>query len=296
MAASTFQFFRHIALELLARGCDERTPEPDLVMADPEQADSFRMAGREDGTIAPTYLFHTLQLSQMIRPGDLVVDLASGPANQLAQVARMNPQARFVGVDASDSMLELAEEHIKRQGIGNVSFERSYIQSLGTFSDGAVDVVMSTMSLHHLPDYETLEATFREVARILKPGGALYIADFGRMKRDATRQFFAEQHADRQPPIFTVDYLNSLRAAFRVDDLKKASLVLGEGVSVKTTALVPFMVLIMRGHGYTLPESVVDSCGQILRRLPREQKEDFRDLVRFFKMGGVSAPSLRSRY
>ena len=52
---------------------------------DPAQVAAFARAGREDGVIGQIYLLHSAQLCELIRPGDAVVDLACGPATQLAQ-------------------------------------------------------------------------------------------------------------------------------------------------------------------------------------------------------------------
>jgi len=288
---SQISLFKHLILELLTSRHDERVPEPDLVMADPAQAEAFRVAGREDGVIAPTYLFHTLQLSRLIKPGDVVLDLACGPANQLAQVARVNPEAQFMGVDASESMLALALATVQRFDLQNVRFEARYIQDLRSVPNQSIDVVMSTMSLHHLPDEATFTATFGEAARVLKPDGALYLADFSRLKRESTRRYFASQHAEQQSEIFTVDYLNSLRAAFTAQEFKSAMQVFGGAVRFKSTALVPFMVVVLRGPQHPVPEATLTQCAAIYASLGQAQQQDFNDLKRFFGLSGLSTPN-----
>src|SRR4029079_11674944 len=95
-----------VAWELLARSARERAQEPCLVMDDPTQVDAYLRAGSDRGALAPLYLFNTTLASPMIRAGDVVVDLACGPANQLAQLAAVNPDARFIGVDLSPEMLK----------------------------------------------------------------------------------------------------------------------------------------------------------------------------------------------
>lgn len=287
---SQITLLKHLILELLTSRHDERIPEPDLVMADPAQAEAFMVAGHEDGVIAPTYLFHTLQLSRLIKPGNVVLDLACGPANQLAQVARVHPEAQFIGVDASESMIALAQETVKRFGLYNVRFEAGYIQQLKFISDQSIDVVMSTMSLHHLPDYPTFEASFREAARVLKPDGALYLTDFSRLKRESSRRYFAGQHAEQQSEIFTTDYLNSLRAAFTAQEFKNAMRVFGESVRFNATALVPFMVVVSKGPQHSAPETVLKQCAEIYASLGQKQQRDFQDLKRFFGLGGLSTP------
>ena len=69
-------------------------PEPGLVMDDPEQVSAYVSAGREHGVMAPVYLFHGANICEVIRPGDTVLDLACGPGNQLALVARRSEERR----------------------------------------------------------------------------------------------------------------------------------------------------------------------------------------------------------
>ena len=287
---SRLSLIGHMLLERFFPGDDERVPEPELVMASREQASSFLAAGREDGVIAPTYLFHTLQLIRLIRPGWLVLDLACGPANQLAQVARIRSDAQFLGVDASGSMLDLARRTAEDAGLDNVRFEEAYVQALDMIGDASVDMVMSTMSLHHLPDYSSLEATFEEARRVLKPGGGLYLADFGRLSRDSTRQFFAHTHAEQQSALFTVDYLNSLRAAFSTREFEEAMKVLGHDVRLLKTGIIPFMVVICRGEEREPGKEMMKRCAKIYESMSGEQRQDFDDLVRFFRMGGATVP------
>src|SRR5690606_28242381 len=111
-----------------------------------------------------------------------VVDLGCGPATQLVQIAELNPEVSFHGVDLSETMLQRAADYAKERGVGNVRFSHGDITRLDQLGDRSVDGVMSTMVLHHLPTLDHLRKCFKEVARILKPGGAVYLTDFGRLK------------------------------------------------------------------------------------------------------------------
>ena len=56
--------------ELTTREQSARINEPDLVMDDPDKVAAYTRAGREDGVMAPVYLFHCAQICAVIRPGD----------------------------------------------------------------------------------------------------------------------------------------------------------------------------------------------------------------------------------
>lgn len=269
-----------------------RIPEPELIMDSPEQVAAYAATGREGGSLAPLYLFHTSQISEVIRPGDTVVDLACGPANQLAQVARLNPETRFIGIDLSPGMLDQAAELIAEQGLTNIETRLGDITDAGFIADRSVDAVISTLSLHHLPDVHALRAAFREAARILKPDGGVYFADLGHLKSERSIQYFANQYADRQPAIFTLDYLNSLRAAFALEELRGAASALGTRAKVFSTFLVPYMVVVKTGPRRDRDEVLRESLRRCKASLAEYHRRDLNDLRQFFRWGGVASPYL----
>ena len=81
----------------------------------------------------------------------------------------------------------------------NVKLRHGDITDLRAFANDSIDVVLSTMALHHLPDVLALKRTYSEVARILKPDGGIYMMDFGHLKSSRSIDYFAHQYADRQP-------------------------------------------------------------------------------------------------
>lgn len=282
-----------VVCEWFSRERSPRMTEPDLVMDDPERVAAYVKAGRENGVMAPVYLYHAANICEVIRPGDTVVDLACGPANQLAMVARLNPDVNFIGVDLSQPMLDRADELIKHQGLRNVQLLRGNISTLTQFADASIDAVMSTMALHHLPDEETLARTYSEVARILKPGGGVYMVDFGHLKRARSIEYFANQYADRQPELFTEDYLNSLRAAFYLKDIRRATLPLKGRAKVYDTWGIPFMAAVKSPVRRQVDSALQQKLLEMARALPDWHKGDFADLKRHFKWHGMSCRALR---
>jgi arsenite methyltransferase len=280
----------HMLLERLPGRELPRVPEPALAMDDPAQVEAFWACGKEDGVLAALYFFHAVQSSVVIRPGDRVLDLACGPANQLAQIARLNPQAQFVGVDIAPSMLALAQQNLSRQNLSQVSLRQADITHLQDFDDASFDAVTCTLSLHHLPDEAALRQTMRELQRVLKPGGGVYLADFGRLKRVASQHYFAHDRATEQTPLFTEDYLHSLRAAFSLRELGAATALLTPPPQRFQTALAPFMLIFRRARNSPLPAAAQACARQVFAHMSAAQRQDFRALSLWFRVSGLGLP------
>ena len=261
---SNIDLFRTFVRELTTFSQTDRVPEPDLIMDDPAKVEAFTRAGEEDGVMAPVYLHHTAHICSIVRPGDTVIDLGCGSARQIAMAARLNPDTRFLGVDLSDEMLDRARAHAKAQKLNNLDFTVGDITKLDAFDDDSVDAVVSTVALHQLPDVGMFRATLRQAGRVLKPGGGIYIVDFARLKSLRSITYFAHQYEDSQPELFTEDYYNSLRAAFSLAEWRAAA--------------ADFLGNAGRLRG---------ELAAIRNRLPEHHKVDLKNLLGFFKGGGL---------
>ena len=280
----------HLVLERLCRRMSVRVPEPESVMSDPAQNAAFGDAGRENGILAFLYLYHAVQITSVIAPGDVVLDLACGPANQLCQVARLNPQSRFLGLDASSAMLQQARATLQRCGIGNADLVQGDMTDLASFRDGCVDCVICTMSLHHLADVAALERALCEARRVLKGGGGAYVVDFGRLKRLATQRHFALKWRLEQSPAFTQDYLQSLQAAFSVDELTGAAAALGADIERCITPLAPFMIVFRSRPRRTWSAEDQVRARRLYANLGGDQRRKFRVLARWWRAARCDLP------
>lgn len=273
--------------ELVVERSLPREPEPDLVMDDPAQVAAYGEAGRIDGVMAAAYLFHSARISQVIHGCGTVLDLGCGPATQLAQIAELNPSIRFTGVDLSPTMLADAENHVQALGLENVTFRQGDITTLDGITDQSIDAVISTMALHHLPTIQHLEDCFASIQRVLKPGGALYLTDFGRLKSLKSVIFFAYMNAKHQPHLFSLDYERSLRAAFVREEFETltARCLPGEA-DVLSTFKVPFLVLVKTADK-PLPAALRDHVKAMRTTLKPRYRRDLDDLRTFFRLGGL---------
>jgi len=171
-----------------------------------------------------------------------------------------------------------------------VSLHAGDMNALAGLADASVDCVTCTFSLHHLPDLAGLRRSFAEAARVLKPGGGIYICDFARLKRRASQAYFAYDRREDQGELFTQDFLNSLRAAFSLRELAGAAALLGSGVGIHPTALAPFMVVLSRPTHAVPPAATTDRAARMLAELSPTQQGDFRALSRWFRIAGLPLP------
>lgn len=118
--------------------------------------------------------YSALALAAGVRPGDRVVDVGCGSGYFARLLAtKVGTTGTVVGVDAAPEMVEYAAR--RTRGRANCDFKTGSAESL-PLADGSVDIVVSSLVLHHLP-HEVQAAAAGEMRRVLRPGGTVLIAD-----------------------------------------------------------------------------------------------------------------------
>jgi len=119
--------------------------------------------------------YRKLLVATGVKVGDRSLDIGCGPGYFTRMLAKATgPAGSAVGIDAAPEMIEYARRKARR--LPNCRFEAGTAESLA-FPDDSLDVVVSSLMMHHLPDDIRLRAV-GEMKRVLRPGGTLLLADF----------------------------------------------------------------------------------------------------------------------
>jgi ubiquinone/menaquinone biosynthesis C-methylase UbiE len=122
-----------------------------------------------------------------IRAGAHVLDLGCGTGTLSLWAKRRVPAARIVGIDADPKVLSRALSKAAKAGC-EVEFDKGLSYEL-PYPNASFDRVLSSLLFHHLTDHDK-ERTAREIARVLKPGGELHVADWGEPSSIVMRALF----------------------------------------------------------------------------------------------------------
>jgi SAM-dependent methyltransferase len=112
--------------------------------------------------------------ADVMQPGDVVLDIGSGSGTDALIAANLvGPGGRVIGLDMTEAMREKLQANVGLAGVANVEILAGNAEAV-PLPDRSVDVVTSNGVLNLVPDKAR---AFREIARVLRPGGRLQLAD-----------------------------------------------------------------------------------------------------------------------
>ena len=122
-----------------------------------------------------------------VKNGESVLDLACGTGTLAIEIKKEHPKAKVHGVDGDPEILERARAKAREAGV-RVAFEEGLSTEL-PYETKTIDVFVCTLFFHHLTD-EAKADTAEEIRRVLRLGGRVLIADWGRPQDPLMRMFF----------------------------------------------------------------------------------------------------------
>lgn len=143
-----------------------------------------------------------------LKKGEVVLDLGSGAGFDCFLAAeQVGPKGKVIGVDMTPEMVEKARDIARKRGMRNVEFRLGEIEAL-PIADASVDIVLSNCVINLSTDKPLV---FREIHRVLKPGGRIAISDLALTKElpPKVRESIAA-------------YVGCVGGALLVEDYKKA--------------------------------------------------------------------------
>lgn len=154
-----------------------------------------------------------------LKPGEKVVDLGCGGGLDVFLAAsKVGPTGKAVGIDMTPEMLELARKNAATgnggRPITNVEFYQATIDKL-PLPDASIDCVISNCVINLAPDKP---AVFREIIRVLKPGGRLAVSDIA-LKKPLPEEIGRDLMA----------YVGCIAGAILIEDYRRQLMVAGFG-------------------------------------------------------------------
>jgi ubiquinone/menaquinone biosynthesis C-methylase UbiE len=135
-------------------------------------------------------------LVEAVPEGAEVLDVGTGPGVLLVELAGRRPDVRVTGVDLSADMVTAAQGNVGEFG-ERVSVRVGDVVDL-PFPDDAFDVVVTSLSMHH---WDRPADAVPELARVLRPGGRLFVYDLGHAPFDVLTDTARERGLLRGRPV-----------------------------------------------------------------------------------------------
>jgi ubiquinone/menaquinone biosynthesis C-methylase UbiE len=162
-----------------------------------------------------------------------VLDIGTGTAKIPVLLLERRPHVSILAVDMAAEMLRVAAERLERAGLGaSCALARMDAKALEA-PKGAFDLAMSNSVAHHLPEPLAL---FREIDRVVKPGGAILVRDLLRPDSEEAAWAIVNRVAASETPRQRQLFFDSLCAALTLDEVRE--LVAAAGIAGATVTQV----------------------------------------------------------
>ena len=196
-----------------------RTPEPPPPDAAAEAAEYQAM---DHSAVNARFVDELLAGGEI---GKQVIDLGCGPAQIPIELCRRVPDVTVMAIDGDPHMLDLAKMEIDMAGmLERILLQHADACDLDEFDDEMADAVISNSLLHHL---DHPQRGLESAARLLRPGGRLFIRDLARPESEQAVEQLVAAYAGQESRNAQQLLRQSLHAALTIDEIVKIAGGLG---------------------------------------------------------------------
>lgn len=134
-----------------------------------------------------------------LRPGDRVLDVCCGSgASAIPAAICVGSNGQVLGIDLAESLLELARDKSRQQGLENIEFQYGDFENLG-FPSASFDAIVCVFGIFFVPD---MLAAVQELWRMVRPGGKLAITSWGTKVFEPANQIFWSAIEAERPDLY----------------------------------------------------------------------------------------------
>ena len=189
----------------------ERVLEPEVMDSAEEAVDYDSM---DHSHVNQLFVSDLLQLRT-----DLVtvLDVGTGTAQIPIELAKRHSQVHVTAIDMAEHMLRVGRNNVERAGLTARIELRACDAKRMPFADGAFDAVISNSIVHHIPEPI---AVFREMSRVVKPGGLIFVRDLLRPADRPSLDFIVRTYAGDANAHQQKMFAESLHAALTLDEVR----------------------------------------------------------------------------
>jgi ubiquinone/menaquinone biosynthesis C-methylase UbiE len=148
----------------------------------------------------------------------LVLDAGTGTGRIPVLMCQMRPQWQIIAIDLAKNMLQIASQHVQQADLQQqIRLELVDAKHL-PYKDKVFDLIISNSLVHHLPDPLPF---FRELQRVTKPNGGIFVRDLFRPVDEVTMNGLVENIGSEYNAIQKKLFRDSLHAALTIDEVNQ---------------------------------------------------------------------------
>jgi ubiquinone/menaquinone biosynthesis C-methylase UbiE len=200
----------------------ERTPEPEMLMEMADQVRDYHQAAQT--SLDLIYCVAVELIAAWLRAGPTrAIDLGCGTGDATRRLVWGLGLKSVLAIDGSAAMVEHARRNLAADGLDAlVEVRLNDIRQLDYIGDDAFDLSCCLLTAHHLDNIDAVGQLLDEMNRVTQPDGLVFLLDLARLKSRSLVDRYVQTFSAGQSDLHNEDFLNSMLAAFTIQELAAA--------------------------------------------------------------------------